>query len=1294
MTWTNVDPRFDPDPEPDSELPPEPEPEGTLEAGGDSRRTTTVPGPRQREAQANAVEMVERLFCRGAESPYPGYRHDGHPVVLLEGRLTRADLVDVATDQQVEVTLFHDVAETDLARDLWSQEMKALYRLDALGHPGLPQVVAGAFDRFEKVAYTMIRRAGDPVHIPDVVRWARTNRLQALEQFAVLLDALVQLHGTRMLHRNLTLNALRVTTSGTAQHRTVGLSVARFELGAWLGNLVRRTSVPDTAEARQRDELIREVFLSPPADTPQARHLPYLAPEHHAYLFGKGASSRRDTPTTDLFGLGIFGWELFCGELSEELPEHYRHLAAVCQDTGADGVVRDVEALVAALEHLHGGMRARLQDLRERKELPKPLAELLGDMIDPSPNGRSSSAQLSLALNRCWSEVTQAWAAPSEQRLPRLVGYTRPVVGDLVTHHLLPSAEARDAAALTRFFADEFAEAQLTWSAGGARFHPGARCRDPGAARWVLLGARGVWFCREHVQLGADEENPIRVYDSVLTIQHVVPRGEAAGLATGRNRRVVGPVEAVPVTDDRRIAAEVVEGREPWTGLQDAVSHEQADEAEVQDSELRHSLAFLLRYQAVMADSLVYAYERRGDQTPGTATIAWDERRDRHWRQDDPLRSAYAGFVDRPNLVEFCRRLLEEGGAVVVAENLGDGSRPDFSTARTLRADIDAGLADNPGGDVVNLRVDPGRWVHSRGWLRPADAGGSEVTLRRQVSALAQLENRRSLVRSLHAPASAELNRDRWSRIDDEQLPGTPAKRLDGHGPARTVDLLAFHPFYALQGPPGTGKTMVIVRAIRRLLYAEPGTRILVAAQANPAVDNLGARLVRELPPDILVVRHTSASARAGLDENNAMLDYTLDRVTERMVTRITDQLPDRIRDLRRQVDPRSPDRGRALAALAEQWLNRVPGSRVELSRRVARCASVVLSTCSAAATLEEADPSALSRFDWVVVEEAAKAWPTELLVPLVAGVRWALVGDHKQLGPHRAGELGQFIEALGGRREQVVRDVVDQREAFKDALELFAKLFRDVPPEGRGPVQLLHHLFRMPPVVADPFARSFYRDQPERLDDGLPATFLEPGNGEVAAAVHGIVRPAELVDRPILWLDTGSVSDCTQEGRWRNGGEARIVARLAKDMRPLVLAPTAEQSEPRGLVVLTPYRSQLELLRRQEGLDGRVHTVHSVQGGEADRVIVSLVRSRRSAVPRRSPADPDKPTKQDIAGAVGFLEEQEIVNVLLSRAKRSLIVVGDFDLFRRLGGTAWQAVTDVFQARNAVLTREEVPWL
>jgi superfamily I DNA and/or RNA helicase len=143
------------------------------------------------------------------------------------------------------------------------------------------------------------------------------------------------------------------------------------------------------------------------------------------------------------------------------------------------------------------------------------------------------------------------------------------------------------------------------------------------------------------------------------------------------------------------------------------------------------------------------------------------------------------------------------------------------------------------------------------------------------------------------------------------------------------------------------------------------------------------------------------------------------------------------------------------------------------------------------------------------------------------------------------------------------------------------------------------------------------------------------------------------------VWLDTSTRDDCDDTGYWWNRGEVDLVEGLVRDLG------LADNDDPARLVVLTPYRRQVQELEHGF-LKGRVHTVHSFQGGQAKAAIVSLVRSRERGT--------------DFRQNVGHTAQAEVVNVMLSRAQQLLVVVGDLPHFERHGGPDWANVIAVFR--------------
>ena len=103
---------------------------------------------------------------------------------------------------------------------------------------------------------------------------------------------------------------------------------------------------------------------------------------------------------------------------------------------------------------------------------------------------------------------------------------------------------------------------------------------------------------------------------------------------------------------------------------------------------------------------------------------------------------------------------------------------------------------------------------------------------------------------------------------------------------------------------------------------------------------------------------------------------------------------------------------------VVQRWLRRAPGTEVELARRVRGAANVIFATTGASTRRNLFVDEVSEPFHWVVVEEAGRAWPTELALPLVRGLRWTLVGDHAQIGAYsRVGRA-----AVPGRARRATR--------------------------------------------------------------------------------------------------------------------------------------------------------------------------------------------------------------------------------------------------------------------------------
>lgn len=139
----------------------------------------------------------------------------------------------------------------------------------------------------------------------------------------------------------------------------------------------------------------------------------------------------------------------------------------------------------------------------------------------------------------------------------------------------------------------------------------------------------------------------------------------------------------------------------------------------------------------------------------------------------------------------------------------------------------------------------------------------------------------------------------------------------------------------------------------------------------------------------------------------------------------------------------------------------------------------------------------------------------------------------------------------------------------------------------------------------------------------------------------------------------------------WRNDFEVTAIKALLKGDKDIV--SVRKHVEDARVIVLSPYRAQTQLLR--ETLGGAkglrsvgVETVDSFQGQEADVVIISTVRTHR----------------------VGFVDNDQRLNVALTRAKRVLRVVGDASFFLGLRGDSTLKNVVLYATHNSVV--EESP--
>ena len=324
---------------------------------------------------------------------------------------------------------------------------------------------------------------------------------------------------------------------------------------------------------------------------------------------------------------------------------------------------------------------------------------------------------------------------------------------------------------------------------------------------------------------------------------------------------------------------------------------------------------------------------------------------------------------------------------------------------------------------------------------------------------------------------------------------------------------------------------------------------------------------------------------------------------------------PEALRERARQLmPPESPHQAdcRALIDLIGEWHARFGRGSAFKAAALLR-SQVVAATCVGYASIRGSETI---EFDLCIVDEASKATATEMLVPMIRGRRWIIVGDHRQLPP--------FIDdAL--HKPELLSDHALRSEEIKETL--FDRLRQRLPSEC---TRMLSRQHRMVPAIGLLVSNCFYDDTLES-EPRKPAPWLS------------LLAPA-----PVCWFTTARRRDRFEIPAgtgFVNNLEARAIRRL------LGRAEFAAKASRKKLsvAVLTGYGGQREAIQREiapdlarwSHLEVECATVDAFQGREADIAIYSVTRSNKD-------------------GKIGFLAERRRLNVALSRGRDALIIVGD----------------------------------
>ena len=295
--------------------------------------------------------------------------------------------------------------------------------------------------------------------------------------------------------------------------------------------------------------------------------------------------------------------------------------------------------------------------------------------------------------------------------------------------------------------------------------------------------------------------------------------------------------------------------------------------------------------------------------------------------------------------------------------------------------------------------------------------------------------------------------------------------------------------------------------------------------------------------------------------------------------------------------------------------------------------------------------------YDFVIVDEAARVSPRDLMIPMAQGRRIILVGDHRQL-PH-------IIDDEVARQMEEGETGQEESDWLKKSMfhYLFSERLKTLEENDKITRRVtLDKQYRMHPLLGNFISRNFYErfDPLEKFGYGRPASDF----------IHNLPGTDNL---PAVWLEVPVAKGKHQRSgtSWTRPAEATAIAKQLK------LWMDSDAGKNLSFGVISFYKAQSELIKKQLGriTDDdrklRIGTVDSFQGMEFDVVFLSMVRTlpeqdfikkKKTIIEKEGKNWADE---MEARISFGHLCLYNRLNVSMSRQKKLLIVAGDSGLLQ-----------------------------
>jgi len=510
--------------------------------------------------------------------------------------------------------------------------------------------------------------------------------------------------------------------------------------------------------------------------------------------------------------------------------------------------------------------------------------------------------------------------------------------------------------------------------------------------------------------------------------------------------------------------------------------------------------------------------------------------------------------------------------------------------------------------------------LSNSGYLKPASV--PQRALMKRKEKMVKLGVRKNSIQSLIPGLENEKIYDDYNFFEIKKRPeGAMGTMYDKYEQLNHWRVSKKRNLMALQGPPGTGKTWTACQIVKDILKENPCARILVSSKEHLALDHL-SNSIREVLDDSFDI------VRINHSESNLERDVGLEVLPEAIAKKILKVIS-------------IPENEMRESGKLATWVEDL----------AIRTASVVCTT-SLDRTMENLQNSGES-FDFAIIEEAGKSYPSELIGPMSISMHTLLIGDHLQLPPFELNEISKAIEGSIDEglknwnekefRNSIGRELVELSTKYSAREEFEPTDISEEIQEWLQPFQMIHSItdgdvlsnqWRMFKSLSNSIGEIFYGQsfdvkKVNKIEDNkLPGIFGE----------H---------KERLIMADIGNSIESNRNKSYCNKAEAKFVVKHLDNLL----------NSGCDVMALTPYKGQVAEIRSYlpKKYHHHVRTVDGFQGKEADFILLSLVRSnKRTGSSRRW----------------GFFRDPRRINVALSRAREGLVVVSSID---HIKNTDWR---------------------